>query len=77
MVPQEIGRVVFLKICDFTRTELDYFQAVCNFTDEEKTLFELRAKDIPLEECAEQMNISVPTVKRISQRVKAKISREM
>lgn len=58
-------------------SEADYLQAVCNFTKEENTLFELRLQDIPLEECAERMNISVPTVKRISQRVNAKISREI
>jgi DNA-directed RNA polymerase specialized sigma24 family protein len=56
--------------------EADYLEAVCNFTKDEQTLFELRLKDLPLEECAEIMNISVPTVKRISQRVNAKISRE-
>lgn len=58
-------------------SEADYLQAVCNFTREENTLFELRLQDIPLEDCAERMNISVPTVKRISQRVNAKISREI
>lgn len=68
---------MLLKICDYTQTELDYLQVVCNFTEDENTLFLLRAKDIPLEECAERMNISVPTVKRLSQRVNAKISREM
>lgn len=58
-------------------SEADYLQAVCNFTKDENTLFELRLQDIPLEECAERMNISVPTVKRISQRVNAKVSREI
>lgn len=66
-----------MKICDFTQTEADYLQAVCNFTAEENALFELRLKDIPLEECAERMNISVPTVKRISQRVNKKVEREI
>ena len=51
-------------------SEADYLQAVCNFTKDENTLFELRLQDISLEEC-------VPTVKRISQRVNAKISREI
>ncbi len=64
-------------IRDLTRTEADYLQVVCNFTPEENTLFEFRLQDIPLEECAEKMNISIPTVKRISQRVNAKIEREM
>jgi DNA-directed RNA polymerase specialized sigma24 family protein len=58
-------------------SEADYLQAVCNFTKDENILFELRLQDIPLEECAERMNISVPTVKRISQRVNAKIQREI
>lgn len=66
-----------MQIRDLTMSEADYLQAVCNFTREENKLFELRLHDIPLEECAERMNISVPTVKRISQRVNAKISREI
>lgn len=69
--------MVFLQIRDFTQTEADYLQAVCNFTAEENTLFELRLKDVPLEECAERMDVSVPTVKRIFNRVKSKIEREM
>lgn len=66
-----------MQIRDFTQSEADYLQAVCNFTKDENTLFELRLQDIPLEECAERMNISVPTVKRISQRVNAKINKEI
>ncbi len=66
-----------MQIRDLTMSESDYLQAVCNFTKDENMLFELRLQDIPLEECAERMNISVPTVKRISRRVNAKISREM
>lgn len=58
-------------------SEADYLQAVCNFTKDENILFELRLQDVPLEECAERMNISVPTVKRISQRVNSKVSREI
>lgn len=66
-----------MQIRDLTMSEADYLQAVCNFTKDENTLFELRLQDIPLEECAERMNISLPTVKRISQRVNAKVSREI
>ena len=66
-----------MQIRDLTLSEADYLQAVCNFTKDENTLFELRLQDVPLEECAERMNISVPTVKRISQRVNAKVSREI
>ncbi|MBO7251801.1 MAG: sigma-70 family RNA polymerase sigma factor [Oscillospiraceae bacterium] len=66
-----------MQIRDLTRSEADYLQMVCNFTRDEDALFELRLQDISLEECAEQMNISVPTVKRISQRVNAKIKKEI
>lgn len=65
-----------MQIRDFTRSEADYLQMVCNFTKEENTLFELRLEDIPLEECAERMNVSTATVKRIAKRVAAKIERE-
>lgn len=66
-----------MQIRDLTLSEADYLQAVCNFTQEEDRLFELRLQDVPLEECAEIMNISVPTAKRISQRVNAKIRKEI
>ena len=65
-----------MKICDLTQTEADYYQTVCNFTRDENTLFELRLKDVSLEDCAELMSVSVPTVKRIHNRVKEKIHRE-
>ena len=66
-----------MQIRDLTRSEADYLQMVCNFTKDEDVLFELRLQDIPLEECAERMNISVPTAKRISQRVNKKIEKEI
>lgn len=66
-----------MQIRDLTRSEADYLQIVCNFTKDENTLFELRLSEISLEDCAERMNISVPTVKRISQRVNKKIEREI
>ena len=66
-----------MKICDFTQTEADYLEAVCNFTEEENTLFQLRLKNVSLEECAERMNRSVDSVKQLSRRVNNKINREM
>lgn len=66
-----------MQIRDFTRTEADYLQTVCNFTKEENTLFELRLKDVSLEECAEKMNRSVDSIKQLSRRVNAKIQREI
>ena len=64
-----------MKIYDFTVPELNYFKDNCNFTTEELKLFEYRAKNIPLETCAEIMNVSISTVKRISRRINNKIIR--
>ena len=64
-----------MKLYDFTVPELNYFREYCNFTPEEKELFEYRAKNIPLETCAEIMNVSISTVKRISRRINNKIIR--
>lgn len=64
-----------MKIYSFTRPELDYFELECNFTSDELKLFHLRAKAMPLEDCAEEMNVSVSTVKRLSRRVNNKIER--
>lgn len=65
-----------MQIRDFTQTEADYLEAVCNFTQEESTLFHLRLRDVSLEDCAEKMNRSIDSIKSISRRVNAKIARE-
>ena len=66
-----------MQIRDLTLSEADYLQAVCNFTKDENTLFELRLQDCTLEECAEWMNRSVDSVKQLSRKVNAKINREI
>ena len=63
-----------MKIYDFTVPELNYFREYCNFTEEERMLFDYRSKNIPLEKCAEIMNVSISTAKRISKRVNNKIT---
>ena len=64
-----------MKIYDFTVPESEYFRAQCNFTPEERALFDMRSLNIPLEQCAENMNVSVSTAKRISKKVNSKIVR--
>lgn len=64
-----------MKICDFTRREVEYFRQECNFTNEEMALFEMRANNIPLEECAERMNLSVSTAYRLHKKIKSKIEK--
>lgn len=66
-----------MRISEFTQTEADYLEAVCNFTPEETRLFQLRLKDRTLEDCAEIMNRSLDSVKQLSQKVNAKILREL
>lgn len=64
-----------MKICDFTRREVEYLRRECNFTAEEMVLFDMRANNIPLEECAERMNLSVSAIKQKSQKINNKIQR--
>lgn len=64
-----------MKVYEFTVPELDRFRRLANFTKDERQLFEYRASGVTLEECAEKMNVSVATVKRISRKVNSKIIR--
>lgn len=64
-----------MKICDFVAPELEQIRANANFTNDELELFNLRAEDIPLEVCAERMNLSISAIKRKSQKVNNKIKR--
>lgn len=64
-----------MKICDFVNSELERIRSEANFTKDERLLFELRAEDIPLEQCAEIMNLSVSTIYRLHKKVKAKIKK--
>lgn len=64
-----------MKVYDFTVPELNRFRELANFTPEERALFEYRASGVPLDVCAEQMNVSIATAKRISRRVNIKIIR--
>ena len=69
--------VIDLQIRDLTQSKIDYLEIMCNFTDDEMTLFRLRAKNVPLEECAEKMNRSIDSIKQLSRRVNAKITQEI
>lgn len=64
-----------MNINSFTVPELNYFREYCNFTKDERTLFEYRVLEYPLERCAELMNVSISTAKRISRKVNNKIIR--
>lgn len=64
-----------MKICEFTMPEIRFILAESNFTEDENILFLLRCDDVPLERCAELMNVSVSTVKRLNRRLKDKINK--
>lgn len=64
-----------MKIREFTKPEIRYLLAECNFTSDERTLFDMRCADVPLEECAERMNVSLSTAKRLNKRIKCKIDK--
>lgn len=64
-----------MNLSDFTQPEIRHLICECNFTEEQERLFLLRCKNIPLEECAEKMDISIATVSRINKKVKDKILR--
>ena len=65
-----------MKLSEYTRTELDYFEICCNFTPDEKKLLDLRSQGISQEDCEDHMSISIATVKRLEQKIQRKIQRE-
>lgn len=64
-----------MNIKDFTKPELDYFRENCNFVGIESDVFEMRSQGIPIEEIAEELNMSVDGIKKVSRRVNKKIIR--
>ena len=64
-----------MKIRDFTVPELNKFRELCNFTDDEMTYFNLRAKDKSNVQIAMEMNISSAQVSKLAKRVKSKMIR--
>lgn len=64
-----------MMICRFTKPELDFLRENCNFVNREIEVFEQRAKGVPLEEIAENINVSVDAVRKTSQQINKKIKR--
>lgn len=64
-----------IRICDFTSRELYMLRRTCNFTPEELMVFNLRSKDLTLEQCAEEMHYSVQRVDRIAKKMLDKVER--
>ena len=64
-----------MKIRDFTVPELNKFRELCNFTDDEMTYFNLRARDKSNVQIAIEMNVSEAQVSKLAKRVKDKMKR--
>ena len=62
-----------MKINNFVEPELEYFRRQCNFSEEELTYFNLKAKDISNVEISLRMNVSESKVSILARKVKAKI----
>jgi len=66
--------VVFLNLkTEFTEPECEYFRAVCNFTDEERAVFDLRVKARSVVEITFALHLSESTVNRRIRSIKRKI----
>lgn len=63
------------KLRDYTIPELDMFRELCNFTESELDYFNLRSKDKSNIEISFEMCISEAQVSRLAKRVNDKILR--
>ena len=64
-----------MKICDYTKKELDKFRAECNFTEIESLCFEGKAKDRTNIDLAMALNVSESTISVTMRRVRTKITK--
>lgn len=63
-----------MKISAFTKCELDEFRANCNFTELERSCFELKAKGQTNYQLAMELNICDSTVSTTMKSIRAKIT---
>lgn len=64
-----------MKLRDFTKPELDKFRELCNFTEQERAYFDLKAGDLSNVQIAFALNVSEAQVSKLARRVKNKIIR--
>jgi len=60
---------------EFTEPECEYFRRQCNFTEDERKVFDLRVKEKSVIEICFALNMSESTVKRRIRAIKSKIYR--
>lgn len=64
-----------MQLREYTEPECEFFRAQCNFTADEREVFDLRVKDVSIVAIALKMSASESTVNRLIKRVKKKIHR--
>ena len=60
---------------DLTTPEADRLRAMCNFSDEELQVFDLRIKDKSVVEISMALNLSTASVKRRLQSISRKVEK--
>lgn len=71
--PAHNGREKVKLNSEFTATECDYFRRYCNFTDEERRVFDMRVKGRSNTEISLKLCMSESTVDRRVRAIKRKI----
>lgn len=64
-----------MQVYDFTEPELCMFRKLCNFTEDEREYFELRARGKSNVQIAMEMNVSESKVSKLARKVKSKMFR--
>lgn len=62
-------------LAEFTARECDYFRAACNFTAQERAVFDLRVRGCSIVEISMALHVSASTVDRRVRAIKRKIER--
>lgn len=60
---------------DFTTPEADRLRALCNFSDDERQVFDLRIRDKSVVEISMMLNMSVASTKRRLHSIRQKINK--
>lgn len=64
-----------MKLTEFTRPEVEYLRQECNFTDEERAVFDMRASARSIVEIGLTLHMSESTVHRRLNSIKCKMLR--
>jgi len=64
-----------IKICDFVKSELKYFESECNFTADELKVFRCLSRAMSRRDIASEMELSQKKISAVSKTVRQKIKR--